>query len=162
MKIIIIIMTLISLRVNAEAVGYTGFPLGSWHVNSESDLQEFNPGISSGLLFGYEETINYGIEAGLYYNSFREITTYASVSIDYNVITYRNSNQLRFGTFLGIFKYPNLTNKTVSIGEYVLVGGLQMKYRINDKVEMVMGYVPIQLISNDSDALITFKINIIR
>lgn len=104
MKYLITVLTLLTSPVAAQDY-YGNIHLGSKHLGATRDFNEFNPGLGLGVRWG--ERFRYGLEAGAFYNSYSEWSTYAATFAQYRVI-----DGERWDTYLGgamtFASYPNL------------------------------------------------------
>lgn len=113
--------------------------LGSEHVNASREFQEFNPGI----FLTWERQFNYS--AGLYYNSYKEISPLVSVGYDWTV-----ARDLDLGAFFAVAVYPGDGDEfSHAIGDVVPFVGLQARYK-----NVFAQFIPAD--GDSLDALFTF------
>ncbi len=115
------------------------FLLGSEHVNATRGFQEFNPGV----FLTWERQLNYS--AGLYYNSYKEVSPLVSVGYDWEV-----AEDFDLGAFFAVAIYPGDGDEfSHSFGDVVPLVGLQARYK-----NVFVQFIPAD--GDSLDALFTF------
>lgn len=113
--------------------------LGSEHVNASREFQEFNPGI----FLTWERQFNYS--AGLYYNSYKEVSPLVSVGYDWDI-----APNFDVGAFFAVALYPGDGDEfSHAIGDLVPFVGLQARYK-----NVFVQFIPAD--GDSLDALFTF------
>lgn len=113
--------------------------LGSEHVNASREFQEFNPGI----FLTWERQFNYS--AGLYYNSYKEVSPLVSVGYDWDI-----APNFDLGAFFAVALYPGDGDEfSHAIGDLVPFVGLQARYK-----NVFVQFIPAD--GDSLDALFTF------
>lgn len=161
MRRILFTAAALSLLSSAAVAGPTyivGAPIASYHINAKSNLNEINPGITLGVEWD-RNALSWGIEGGVYYNSYSERSFYAAGNVEYGVATL-GPVELRLGAFLGLAEYSN-TVDTVrdyglpTVGDYIPIGGAQATLRFDNRVDLRVRAVPT---AEDADGVITFQV----
>ncbi len=138
--------------------------LGSKHFQSGLGLNEFNPG----LAVEYRQSIGasryweIGAEAGMYLNSYEELTKYGLVSIDREVLEFGDENSVRVGIFAGFFEYSNVVDEArlagvPTIDDYVFIPGLTAELRFDGNTSLKLKLVPG---TPKSSGLVTFQLGL--
>lgn len=126
-----------------------GATLGSYHIGGyASEFNQVNLGATIGLTFQPDARFQYGLQAGIYNNSYSERTTFITAFADYRAFRI-GSAEIRAGAFVGLFEYPAIAARAKAIGwptvgDYVLAIGPMVKLRNSRGVDFTIGYLPIK------------------
>ena len=162
------ITLVLSLATNALAFEFADLRaqavlnIGSRHVGTSYEFEEFNPGLAVGAfapVFGGSAEV--ASEVGFYRNSLGRTSIYATGSIDTQVLG-NDRTQLRLGAFAGLANYPDDARKFAdsgvpTLGSVVLIGGAQATMRFDDRLDFRVRALPA---GNVADVILTGQIAI--
>lgn len=132
----------------AETQLRLGISLGSYHIGSTEEFNEFNPGANISITFKTENRLQYGFQFGGYSNSYSERTLYGLAFVNYRIKKYEEA-ELFIGGFSGLFEYPNLIEQARStgiptLGNMVYIAGPSLTYQLENGVDLTLAYIPFQ------------------
>lgn len=127
---------------------YIGVSVGSKHFGAERDFQEFNPGALVGAQYplGWQNGA-WGIEAGIFQNSYDERSVYAGTWVDWPVVEFSERFEGRLGLFFAYAEYPQLKEEAddagvLTIGNFVPILAAQASVRLDDQFSLVARFGP--------------------
>jgi len=161
-SIFTLVLSLLSPMAMADTTFRVGANLGSLHVKPEREFNQFNPGLFVSATFRSERVFSYGVQAGAYLNSYSERSIYASTYANWRIAQFGNTS-LRFGGFVGLFEYPELSVKARSIGwptvgDYVLALGPSLKLELGSGVDFTVSFLPVK--NKRTAGVFTFQMSI--
>lgn len=161
-SVIAVTVAIMSTNAVAETQWRIGANLASIHIDPAQDFNEFNPGAYLSISFRDGQPFQYGLQFGGYVNSYNGRTIYGLAFANWRVLDMRAS-ELRLGAFTGLFEYPNLIEKAEiagwpTVGNYVLALGPSLTWRMDNGVDITMGYLPIH--SKETKGVVTLQTSI--
>ena len=127
------LITMMALPLKAQDF-YGNIHLGSKHFGATREFNEFNPGVGLGIRWG--DTFRYGLEAGVFYNSYSEWSTYGAAFAQYRVVDGDHWDTYLGGT-VTLAGYPNLVGYADKygiprVGTHILVPSLSVEFDHGD------------------------------
>lgn len=126
--------TLAAAPLAAEEVSYIGVFIGSQHFGNEN-LNNINPGLSIGRRWdAWAEGVEYHAEAGVFYNSYEEVSPLALAGISTRLAEL-GPGELRVGASAGIAYYDELSESLEAnygipnVGGFIPIVALTASYR---------------------------------
>ena len=132
---------------------FVGASFASQHFGADREFNETNPGLILGFIrpstrfarFGVE----YGVEAGIYENSFADRTVYGAIWFDAPVAGRPQApfGELRLGLAAGYAEYDELVDEAdslgvLTIGDFVPFIAAQAAWRLTERAELRTRFGP--------------------
>ncbi len=164
LRIFFIIMaaSLFANAVMAQTQWRVGANIASIHVAPQREFNEINPGAFVSATFRSDKTFQYGVQLGVYINSYSERTIYGSTFANWRIARLGDAD-LRLGGFMGLMEYPVLSARArdigwPTVGDYILTMGPSLKLTLNSGVDFTVGFLPVK--TKETSGVFTFQMSI--
>ncbi|MBL1436381.1 MAG: hypothetical protein COB08_009310 [Rhodobacteraceae bacterium] len=154
--------SLFANAVMAQTQWRIGANMASVHIAPQREFNQINPGAFVSATFRSDKKFQYGVQLGVYLNSYSERTIYGSTFANWRVARFGNAD-LRLGGFMGLMEYPVISERARAIGwptvgDFILTMGPSLKLTFNSGLDFTVGFLPVK--TKETSGVLTFQMSI--